>query len=97
MFEEFIDSGLMELVPMFLANARSDLEEVLRARSAQDMKALSRVGHSLKGAGAGFGFRGLAEIGRSLEEAAKSSDLLEVDKQVATFECYLATVKVNPV
>jgi HPt (histidine-containing phosphotransfer) domain-containing protein len=97
MIVERIESELMGLVPRFLDNARMDLEEVVKALSVKDLKALSRLGHSLKGAGAGFGFNALADIGKRLEEAAKASDLAAIDALILAFESYLATVRVEPV
>jgi HPt (histidine-containing phosphotransfer) domain-containing protein len=97
MVVERIDSDLMELVPRFLDNARMDFEEVVRARSAHDLTTLARIGHSLKGAGAGFGFRVLAEIGTMLEQGAKESNFIAVDSQIAAFAAYLSSVRVEPV
>jgi HPt (histidine-containing phosphotransfer) domain-containing protein len=96
MVVERIDPGLMELAPRFLHNAHNDLDSLTKARSAGDLVTLARLGHSLKGAGAGFGFRTLADIGQRIEAASKTADLGEVDALLASLEAYLSTVTVEP-
>jgi HPt (histidine-containing phosphotransfer) domain-containing protein len=96
MIVELIDPDLLELAPRFLHLVREDLKELSKARSAGDLATLARLGHSLKGAGAGFGFRTLDVIGQRIEAASKAADLDEVDAQLASLEAYLSTVRVEP-
>ena len=60
---ERISPELMPLVPGFMANCRDEAEQIKQALSAEDWETVTRLGHSIKGAGGWYGFSGLARIG----------------------------------
>jgi D-tyrosyl-tRNA(Tyr) deacylase len=62
------------LVPAYLEQRRAELAELATALSADDLEAVQRIGHNLKGTGASYGFPALSELGRELEQAAQSTD-----------------------
>jgi HPt (histidine-containing phosphotransfer) domain-containing protein len=51
-----VASELRELLPRFLANRRLDLEQLREALARGDFEEARRIGHSLRGAGGGYGF-----------------------------------------
>ena len=52
------------------------------------------LGHSMKGAGGGYGFTGVSEIGRSIEEAAKERDASLIRMSMMKLTEYLDRVEV---
>jgi Hpt domain len=59
-----------------------------------DFEAIRMLGHSMKGAGGGYGFDGVTEIGRNLEEAAKEADSNKIRNGVHELAEYLRRVEV---
>ena len=91
-----VEADLMPLIPGFLENRRSDLEAIQTALSAGDLEPVQRLGHNMKGAGAGYGFDGITELGAALEDAAKQSDLAGAQGLLTELEAYLNRVQVVP-
>lgn len=89
-----IDSDLEELIPFYMESTRKDVQKMYRALENADFKTLQRLGHSAKGAAGGYGFEELAQVGKSIEEAAKIEDTGEIRKQLEAFENYLSRVEV---
>ncbi|WP_051286373.1 hybrid sensor histidine kinase/response regulator [Megalodesulfovibrio gigas] len=69
-----VDPELKDLAPTFLQAIQSKISPFRRALLPEDMEALSRLGHQLKGEGAAFGFPILGELGAQLEGAALRGD-----------------------
>jgi len=89
-----VEADLMPLIPGFLENRRSDLEAIRTALSAGDADTVQRLGHNMKGAGAGYGFEGITELGAELEGAAKEFGV--VPALLTKLEDYLDRVVVIP-
>lgn len=67
---EFADDPEMrELAEMFLADMSDRIEELERAWSEQDLTALARLAHQLKGASGGYGYPSLSEMAAQVERA----------------------------
>lgn len=66
-----IDSELRELIPMFFQNTWDEVKSLHQAIVSGDYDEIRRLGHSIKGASAGYGFNDLSEKGRIIESAAK--------------------------
>jgi HPt (histidine-containing phosphotransfer) domain-containing protein len=92
--EVYIDPDIEDLIPVFLENRHRDVEEIKRLLKVGDFEEIRRLGHSMKGAGGGYGFHEITEIGRKIEEAAKSKDKVEVEKLNMMLAEYLSVVKV---
>jgi HPt (histidine-containing phosphotransfer) domain-containing protein len=67
---ESIAQELEPLLPMFLDNARNDVQEMRKALAENRIIDVQRTGHSLKGAGMGYGFQGLGALGKAVEQEA---------------------------
>ncbi len=89
-----VDPDLEELVPGFLDNRRRDVGTVREALEKGDWESIRITGHSMKGAGGGYGFDAVTEYGARLEQAAIAGDPAAVREAVADLEDYLARVQV---
>ena len=94
-FIEQIDPDLEELMERFFSSSKEDLGKMQLALDARDFKTLIRLGHTAKGTGYGYGFRGMGDIGMELEDAAKAQSEVEVRTQIERMTYYLDNVKVE--
>lgn len=89
-----VDADLEDLIPGYLENRRQDADAILRALENQDFETIRILGHTMKGTGGGYGFDVITEMGRALEEAAKSGDAPAIRQGVAALLDYLQAVEV---
>ena len=92
---ERIHPDLEELLDRFFAVSRTDLDKMVSAMELRDFEELIRLGHTTKGTGSGYGFKGMGVIGREIELAASARDLSGVRAQVDNLARYLDTVQVE--
>ena len=90
----YIDEDLADLIPGFLENRRSDVEKMNEALAGQDYETIRSLGHSMKGAGGGYGFDAITEIGRSLEEAAEAQNTGTIRTAIGDLIYYLDNVEI---
>ncbi|HAN03723.1 MAG TPA: Hpt domain-containing protein, partial [Elusimicrobia bacterium] len=62
--------------------------------AARDLAALGAAGHKLVGAGGGYGFDRLTEIGRKLEDLSRAGDAQGLAGCLAELEDYLQNLEV---
>jgi CheY-like chemotaxis protein/HPt (histidine-containing phosphotransfer) domain-containing protein len=67
-----IDQDLSDLIPGFLSRKREDARAVLAAAEHNDLEAIVRLGHKMKGEGGSYGLDAITDIGRELEQAGKA-------------------------
>jgi len=67
-----IDADLEDIVPGFLKNRRQDILSIETCLNEKDYEAIQILGHSMKGAGTSYGFPFISEIGKAIEDAAKT-------------------------
>jgi histidine phosphotransfer protein HptB len=89
-----VESDIQDLVPGFLANRRSDVQRILEALSKGDFDAIRIMAHSMKGAGGGYGFETISEIGAAMEQGAKQGNSIEIERWLAELRDYLERVDV---
>jgi len=92
---ERIDADLEELMERFFASSHREVETMRAALAAGDFATLARLGHTAKGTGYGYGFRGMGDIGLALEKAVLAGDHAGAAVQVERMARYLATVRVE--
>lgn len=92
---ERIDPDLEELMERFFINSKDDLVKMQEALAAKDFETLTRLGHTAKGTGYGYGFQGMGAIGANLEMAAKAADGAQSQTHVEHMAHYLENVKVE--
>src|SRR6202008_2497646 len=73
----------------YLERRAQDLETMEQALSTGDFVAIQRLGHNMKGSGAGYGFPAISEIGKTLEDAAKSRCEADVRKAIGSLADYV--------
>ena len=89
-----IDAELEALIPRFLEHRRKDIEALTTALGSGDFRAISTVGHNMKGAGGGFGFHEISAIGAQLETAGRAASVATVQDCLVTYRNYLAGLEV---
>ena len=67
-----VDPEIKDIIPMFLENRHGDVKRVLDALEKGDYETIRILGHSLQGAGGGYGFYAITALGKSLNEASRS-------------------------
>lgn len=89
-----VDPDLEELIPGFLDNRRKDVTKLGTLLEAGDFAEARRIGHSMKGAGGGYGFDAITEFGAAIEEAALRSDAATIRAVAAELDDYLSRIDV---
>lgn len=92
---ERIDPDLEVLIERFFDNSKKDLVAMREALTSRDYETLARMGHTAKGTGYGYGFRGMGDIGMALEMAAKGVNKTDCEAQIKRLAEYLDSVQVE--
>lgn len=92
---EIIEADLEPIIPRFMDNSRKELQELMLAFEEGDMETLRRLGHNTKGAGYGYGFTSMGQIGEALERAAKDGDSGVCAQKISELKEYLQTVQIR--
>ena len=90
-----IDSELKDLIPGFLSNRRQDVIKMQTALADGDYDTIRLLGHSMKGAGGGYGFDTITDIGKALETAAREKNAQKLQEQIRILTHYLEHVEVR--
>lgn len=90
-----VDADIADLIPGFLENRRKDVEALTAALIAGSFEDVAMLGHRMKGAGAGYGFQGISEIGRDLERAAAARSAEAARAQIEALRDYLERVEIR--
>jgi HPt (histidine-containing phosphotransfer) domain-containing protein len=94
-FTVIVDKDLEDLVPVFMKNRRKEVESLKVALAAADFEQLRQLGHRMKGVGNSYGFERVSELGRMIEDGARSGNRSELDARIAEYQDYLAKVQVQ--
>ena len=89
-----IDPDLADLVPGFLNNRRRDVEKLTTLLAARNFADIRMIGHSMKGAGGGYGFDPITDFGGHIEKAALEADTGAIEQAIEQLADYLARVDV---
>jgi HPt (histidine-containing phosphotransfer) domain-containing protein len=89
-----VDSDIEDLIPGFLENRQQDIKSIYDALEKEDYETIRILGHSMKGAGGGYGFDEITDIGRSIEESAEGKNQEEIKKWVINLSNYLDRVEI---
>jgi HPt (histidine-containing phosphotransfer) domain-containing protein len=89
-----VDPDIADLVPGFLENRRRDVDTLRQALRDGNLGAVSFIGHTMKGAGAGYGFPVISNIGSALEQYGKSGNASAAALDVERLSTYLEQVRV---
>jgi len=89
-----VAKDLADLIPVFFQNRQKEIETLRSALSAGDYEQLRQVGHRMKGVGNSYGFAKVSEIGRRVEDSARSGDKPGIDACISEYADYLSKVQV---
>ena len=89
-----VEKNLEDLVPVFMNNRRKEIEALRAALNALDFEQLRQLGHRMKGVGNSYGFSKVSELGKSIEDGARSQDRAALDAMIVDYADYLERVKV---
>ncbi len=89
-----VDKELAELIPQFIKNRADDIKSLRERLLKGDYELIERIGHGMKGAGGGFGFDGITEIGARIEKAAKNKNFDETQKEIEGLSDYMKNLEV---
>jgi HPt (histidine-containing phosphotransfer) domain-containing protein len=89
-----VDPEIADLIPGFLENRRKDIKSMGEALKQGDFETIRVLGHSMKGAGGSYGFDAVTDIGKALEDAAKNTNAVEIQRSVGELAAYISRVEV---
>ncbi len=89
-----VDVDIEDLIPSFLENRADEVGAIRKCLSESNFKEAMRLGHGMKGAGAGYGFDEISVIGKIIEDASKQEDAPAVEAAVSRLARYLSVVEV---
>ncbi len=89
------EQDLADLVPAYLVRRTGDVAALRDALLLGDVATVQSLGHSMKGSGGGYGFDGITEIGRRLEDAGRGADTGSARLAIEDLEDYLRNVEVH--
>ncbi len=89
-----VDAEIEDLIPGFLENMRKNVKTLEEALEKGDYETIQKLSHTMKGAGGGYGFDAITDIGSSLESAAKEKNAQEIRRWLSEFSHYLEHVKI---
>lgn len=70
-----ISKELEDILPLFLDTVTKNIAAIHVALQTGDFETVRTLGHRMKGAGGGYGFHRVTELGREIEMAAKESNV----------------------
>ncbi len=91
----YVERDLEEIVPDFFEDSREEIRNLNDAYTSKDYKALKDLGHKIKGSSVSYGFKGMSDLGLSIEKAAvanKSFD--EIKSLIDEFTFYVENVEI---
>lgn len=82
-------------MPLFLEHREQDVQVIIAALQAGDFRTVQSLGHSMKGAGGGYGFERITEIGAELEAAGIAGDAASALQWNEELSRYLEEIEVR--
>lgn len=90
-----VDKDLEDIVPMFLDGKQKDISKLKKAVENLDYETIGAIGHKLKGAGGGYGFDSITEVGIKLELNAQYQDKKKIEKVIDDLQDYLNNLEIK--
>jgi len=91
---EITDPFARRLIGKYLDNRKDDIGKLTQALSDSDFETIRVTGHNLYGSGAAYGLDHISWIGASIEKAADSKDVSEIERSIDELESFLHRLKV---
>ncbi len=90
-----VERELEDLVPLFMEQRRKDQVAFTQALARGDFETLRMIGHGMAGAGRGYGFDAISDMGEAMEQAAHASDTAKLNKLGRLLIDYMERVTVT--
>ncbi len=88
-----VDPDIEALIPGFIANRHRDVTRLGELLESGDFDEIRVIGHSMKGAGGGYGFDEITTLGADIERAADANDHTGVRRALDALADYLTRVE----
>jgi HPt (histidine-containing phosphotransfer) domain-containing protein len=89
-----VQKDLEDLIPVFMSNRKKELDTLRVALAAADFEQLRQLGHRMKGVGNSYGFAQVSEIGKDVEDGARSGDRSLLESAIAQYGEFLSKVQI---
>lgn len=86
------DPGYRELLQMYPAFMEEYRDTLCDLRERNDLQQIAGVAHQLKGSGGGFGFPGLTDAARELEEVCRQGEPDRLEAAIDGVLAYIARI-----
>ncbi|MGH8734530.1 MAG: Hpt domain-containing protein [Burkholderiales bacterium] len=73
-YKVIVAKDLEDLIPVFMKNRHKELDALRVALASADFEQLRQLGHRMKGVGNSYGFARVSNLGKTIEEGARSGD-----------------------
>ncbi|MDQ6700607.1 MAG: response regulator [Acidobacteriota bacterium] len=93
--EVTISSKLAEIMPVYLARRRADIEALPAALESGDYARIQTIGHKMKGTGSGYGLDGITEMGSAIEKAGAEQNDEVVRERIRELGEYLDRLRIT--
>lgn len=90
---EDVSIAIARLVPVYLDRRAADVHTPEQALQEDDLAAIQRIAHNMKGTGSGYGFSKITEIGARMEAAAKAGGRSEVQACLSDLTDFLHSIE----
>jgi len=88
-----IDESILDLIPTYLENRKSDIETINTALGKKDMSTIESIAHKMKGSGASYGFEEISRLGQQIESCVQQKDLDEIRLLIDELDLFLENVQ----
>ncbi len=93
-YQVIVAKDLEDLIPVFMSNRKKELDALRVALAAADFEQLRQLGHRMKGVGNSYGFARVSDLGKHIEDGARSGDRASLEATILSYSEYLAKVQV---
>ena len=90
-----VSKDIEDLIPVFMANRRKELETLRSALAASDFEQLRQLGHRMRGVGNSYGFDRVTTLGKEIEDGARSEDRAALGTHIAAYADYLSRLEIT--
>lgn len=89
-----LDPLISDIVDEFLIHRKENAAAILDAVEGSDLETVGNIGHDIEGTAGAFGFKDMALIGRSLQQAARESNPAGIRRLAEELSSHLQRLKV---
>jgi HPt (histidine-containing phosphotransfer) domain-containing protein len=90
----YVPEYAIKLIPNFIKNREKDIKDIEDSLKKKDFEIIERIGHSMKGSGAMYGFNHLSEVGELIEESAKNKNPVDIKNNLEELKNYIGRIEI---